>query len=222
MGNSYRQQKRWLKRYCRAKGILRRKGFSTLREKWGKQAQAMWRDVCKLNRVTVTKQPTGANINLIRPFRVRLRKRIEMELGTKEWSPSSNWGEVRKYLSAAGIRYPAPYCASFVTYCVKKAGWEHSLPSALAWVPSWDAWAKSKGYEVAKLKARKADLASFNWDSDAASEHIGFILHNYGLYKQVATIEGNATSAAAPGGGVVKKWRRWDQVNHVYRLPNDW
>lgn len=220
MDYSYRRMKSWLRRYCRAHGIKVRKGFHVLPNKWGAQAQRMWRDVCRENKVPVTREPTAANINLIRPFRERLKRRVEIELGTKEWPAFSNRGAVEKYLRAAGIYYPAPYCASFVTYCVKKAGWERSLPVSKAWVPSWDAWAQAHGYEVNRYKARKGDLVTFNFDSDRASEHIGFIWHNYGVYKSVGTIEGNATSSAAPGGGVVKKLRRWSQVNHVYRLPD--
>jgi len=220
MQYSYRRLKLWMRTYYRRHGLKPRKGFSVRSNKWGRPAQLMWQEVCKREKVPVTLKPTDANINLIRPFRMRLKRRIEIELGTKEWPAFSNWGEVKKYLAAAGIGFPAPWCAAFVTYCVMRAGWKQGLPAKPAWVPSWESWAKARGYEVAKLRARKGDIVTFNWDADPAGEHIGFIARNYGAYKSVATIEGNATSSALPGGGVVRKLRRWSQVNHVYRLPN--
>ena len=217
---NYRTQKIWLKNYCKAHGVPKRKGFYAYSDKWGKPAQRLWSTVLFSRGMRITDSPTPANIGVIKPFRVKLIDRARRELGTKEWPPGSNWGDVQKYLAAVGFRFPTPWCAAFVTYCVRKAGWRRAIPPLPGWVPSWESWGKKHGYERAKLTARKGDIVTFNWDKDPAGEHIGLILRNYGPYKQVATIEGNATSTAIPGGGVVKKRRYWYQVNHVYRLPN--
>ena len=217
---SIRQDKRWLRRYCRAHHITIAKGFRVLARIWGRPAQATCRAAQKHAGLAQTGRVDEKTRLTFEPFRHRLWRIARGELGTKEWPPSSNWGEVAKYLKAAGFTFPMPWCASFVTYCVKRAGWKRSLPTKLGWVPSWETWGDSNGYAVAKLKARRGDIVTFNWDADPAGEHIGFIARNYGALKQVATLEGNATSKAIPGGGVVRKTRLWTQVNVVIRLPN--
>ena len=217
---SLRRQKNWLKRYCKARKIPLRKGFSDRSNKWGKPAERLWGDVLRSQKMKVTPRPTKSNLWLITPFKRRLIDRARAELGTKEWPLYSNWGEVAKYLKGVGITFPAPWCAAFVTYCVKKAKWEGTLPASPAWVPAWDVWGKKKGYEINKFRATRGDIVTFNWDSDSSSEHIGLIYTNFGPLKSILTVEGNATSSATPGGGVTKKYRTWRTINHVYRLPN--
>jgi hypothetical protein len=220
MGTSYRLKKRWLKGYCVAHHQPIRKGFRIRVNRWGKPARLMWENALALAGRPITHEPTADNIDLIKPFRVKLMEVVRSQIGTKEWPPSSNWGEVAKYLKAAGFSFPTPWCASFVTWSMKKAGWRRNLPKLLGWVPSWESWAKERGYTVSKVAARKGDIVTFNWDSDAAGEHIGFVTSNLGPLKGITTIEGNATSGAIPGGGVVKKTRLFSQVNTVIRLPN--
>lgn len=216
---SVRRDKRWLRGYCRAHHIEIARGFR-ISSHWGKAAQA----TCKAAQKHANLRQTGTMDEKTRlavePFRLRLWRIASAELGTKEWPPESNWGEVAKYLKAAGFSFPTPWCASFVAYCVKKAGWKRSVPSKPGWVPAWETWGKANGYAIAKLKARRGDIVTFNWDADPSGEHIGFISRSYGPLKQVATLEGNATSEAIPGGGVVRKTRLWSQVNVVLRLPN--
>jgi hypothetical protein len=210
-----------MKGYCKAHGIATRKGFYAYSNKFGKPAQRTWQDILRYNnKKVISSYPNPTTLNIVKPFDVKLMERVEAELGTKEWPPYSNWGAVEKYLKAVGISFPAPYCAAFVTYCVKRAGWGGSLPKTPGWVPAWESWAKAKGYiRKSKLGATKGNIVTFDWDGDARGNHIGVILKNYGPMKLVATIEGNATSSKLPGGGVVKKMRPWSQVNKVIRLP---
>jgi hypothetical protein len=217
---TYRKKKRWLLRYCKANKLPIIKGFNPRVNKWGRPAQLMWRNVCLKNKIPVTREPNANTLLIITPFRVRLVNVAKSQLGVKEWPEGSNWGAVKKFLAAAGLNMPAPWCACFVTWVLKKAGWKGPMPGALAWVPSWDVWGKRHDYEIPKLRAGAGDIVTFNWDSDSASEHIGLVLKNLGPYKEILTLEGNASSSAIPGGGVVKKYRSWRTVNHVYRLPN--
>jgi hypothetical protein len=214
------RDKRWLRGYCRAHHIAIAKGFRVLARRWGKPAQATCKAAQKHANLVQTGFMDTRTRLAIEPFRHRLWRIARAELGTKEWPPSSNWGEVAKYLKAAGIGGSSPWCAAFVTYCVNKAGWKRSVPSQRGWVPAWETWGRGSGYAVAKLKARRGDIVTFDWDGDNVGNHIGFISRDYGPLKQVATLEGNATSGAIPGGGVVRKTRFWSQVNVVIRLPN--
>ena len=98
--------------------------------------------------------------------------------------------------------------------------WGKGWPTLKGWVPSWDGWGTKKGYKISKYKARRGDIVIFDWERDGGGDHIGFVTRNFGPLKSVATIEGNATSDAIPGGGVVRKTRLWLQVHAVYRLPS--
>lgn len=219
MAYSYITKKRWLKGYCNAHGIATRKGFRVLSDRWGKPARLTWQDALRHAGKPLTNQPTEANISLIKPFNVKLAETAKRELGTKEWPPGSNSGPVMKYLKAAGFKFPTPWCAAFVTWCMREAGWKRNLPPLKGWVPSWESWAAERGYLINKYKAKKGDIVTFQFDADSSGDHIGLILANYGPYKQVVTIEGNAISDSAPGGGVVKKYRPWSSIHRVIRLP---
>jgi hypothetical protein len=218
---NYRQVKRWLKRYCRAHHIEIRRGFSVRTNTWGKPARRMCEDVQAREGLPITGQPDARTVLAIMPFRLKLVRIARAELGTRETPAGSNWGDrVRQYLAAAGITFPTAWCMAFVIFVMKKAGWKGSWPERRAWVPDFDAWATAKGYERRKLSARRGYVVTFNWDSDPASEHVGFIIRNLGPLKQVLCLEGNATSPEIPGGGVVTKWRYWSNVNHTYKLPD--
>lgn len=213
----YRKVKRWSRGYARFHKLPVPKGLRVTTNRWGAFAKQLCRTIQKQKKWTQTGVPDVRYVTLVKPFHLKLMAVVSKELGTKEWPPGSNRGEVEKYLQAAGFNFPTPWCASFVYWCMKKAGWKHGYPDMKGWVPSWDGFLKK--WEVGKLRAKKGDIVTFNWDKDAGSEHIGFILRNLGPLKEVSTIEGNATSLNIPGGGVVRKMRLWSQVNHVYRLP---
>lgn len=218
---SYRQVKRWLRRYCHAHRIPIKRGFSVRANKWGRPASRMCEEVQAREGLTVTGQPDARTVLAIMPFRLKMVRIARAELGVKETPAGSNWGErVKQYLAAAGIGFPTAWCMAFVIFVMKKAGWKGDWPTRKAWVPDFDAWAQRRGYERRKATARRGYIVTFNWDSDPASEHVGFILRNLGLVKQIVALEGNATSPEIPGGGVVTKTRWYSSVNHVYRLPD--
>ena len=216
----YRKVKRWSKSYALFHKLPVPKGLRVTRNKWGAYAKMLCRTIQKFNGWTQTGVPDVKYIAKVKPFRLKLMAVVTKELGTKEWPPGSNWGPVKEYLRAAGFSFPTPWCASFVTYCLKKAGWGKGWPTLKGWVPSWDGWGTKKGYKISKYKARRGDIVIFDWERDGGGDHIGFVTRNFGPLKSVATIEGNATSDAIPGGGVVRKTRIWWQVHAVYRLPS--
>ncbi len=62
---------------------------------------------------------------------------VHSEVGTHEWPTGSNWGPVKKFLKAAGIALAAPWCAAFVTWALRQAGYTGPLPASPGWVDSW-------------------------------------------------------------------------------------
>lgn len=214
-----KRRKKYMYKYAMRHGIPIPKGFRPNINAFGKPARRLAFNILRHANKMHYAIPSRQFDDLVKPMRVKVMEVVRSQLGTKEWPPFSNSGEVLRYLKSAGITFPAPWCASFVTWCLKKAGLK-GLPDKPAWVPAWEAWAERKGWVVPKHKARKGDIVTFQFDSDATGDHIGFVTRNLGIVKGITTIEGNATSDAAPGGGVVRKWRPWSQVHLVIRIPN--
>lgn len=216
---NYRQAKHWLKGYCTAHHIPVDRGFRPGSNHWGRAAQATCKAAQRHARLPQTGRPDADTLAVIKPFRAKLAYRVQQEVGTKEWPPYSNSGPVLKYLAAAGLSGPSPWCAGFVTYCVKKAGWKRSLPPLLGWVPSWETWGRERGYAINRFRARKGDIVIFDWDG-GAGDHIGVVTSNLGVWKGITTIEGNVSTSTALGGAVARKVRYWSSVQAILRLPD--
>ena len=93
-------------------------------------------------------------------------------LGVHEEPKGSNDGPwVRKYLRAAGIGFPAPWCAAFVTYLLKQCGYK-DFPNRPASVLMWSRWVEAKEKNVAEPK--RGDLIYFL--NANGTGHIGIVL----------------------------------------------
>jgi hypothetical protein len=90
------------------------------------------------------------------------------QLGMHEWPDGSNMGEIVKYLNAVGLGGGYPWCAAFVTWCLKKLGFQH-FPANPAYVPSYYGWAKEKGILRPVDESELGDLWIW-WKL----QHIGF------------------------------------------------
>jgi hypothetical protein len=99
---------------------------------------------------------------------------VHNEVGVHEWPAGSNRGEVLKYLKAAGIGYGAPWCVSFVYWCLKEAGFKH-LPSGPASTPNWHTFAKEHGCEKPPSQSYLGDIWLWEWNNgDGMLDHGGF------------------------------------------------
>jgi hypothetical protein len=99
---------------------------------------------------------------------------VHGEVGVHEWPPSSNRGEVLKYLKAAGIPFGAPWCVSFVYWVLKQAGFTH-LPSGPASTPNWHTFAKAHGCEKPASQSEFGDIWLWEWNNgDGMLDHGGF------------------------------------------------
>lgn len=113
--------------------------------------------------------------------------------GVKE--VGNNWGPtVKLYLKAAGVFSPAPWCAAFVTWCLKTAGYTNKFPKYPASTLWWVNFAKeNKIFKTSK--PQRGDL--FVWNIKGQG-HIGFIAEVQGQY--LRTIEGNTNDEGSREG----------------------
>ena len=95
-----------------------------------------------------------------------------------------------------------PYCACFVSWCLKQAGvTAPHFPSAVAFD-----WADVGGRGIPPQNLEAGDLVAFDWDGDGVGDHVGIIeaAHGGGVY---TTIEGNTS-----GGVVARRTRYASQI----------
>lgn len=128
-------------------------------------------------------------------------------LKVKEEPKGSNDGAwVRRYLAAAGVNFPAPWCASFVTYLAKECGYEH-IPKHPAAVASWSHMPKA-------AEPARGDL--FFYLHENGTGHIGVVLENKGA--TVRTIEGNTNDEGSREGFEVCRRERKISALRFIRL----
>lgn len=140
-------------------------------------------------------------------------KIAQSQIGVKEHPPSSNRGPVvDQYLAACGFRFRPgqegqPWCACFVTYSLRKAGWKQSGWN-LAYVPSWVATAHLGQHGLRVIPASEVvagDICCFDWGHDGLADHIGFAAGPVKAGK-VPTCEGNTSeddAGSQSNGGCV-------------------
>jgi len=121
-----------------------------------------------------------------------------------------NRGErVEEYLAAAGLGPGNPWCASFVTWCLRKAGYQGGPQAGAGAVRYWAKWAEDRGRLLSGgAFARRGDL--FLWLNEDGTGHTGFVCEvarKLGFW-WVRTLEGNSNEAGSrEGDAVVRKWR---------------
>jgi cell wall-associated NlpC family hydrolase len=210
--------KRWLVAYMKKRDIPIPSGFR-ITNNCGKACQTAIKRVQARARIKRTSRFDDRTIWLIAPLHQRVAIVAEKEKGAKEWPAGSNSGpEVNRYLKATGLGPGYPWCAAFVTWCLKKAGYKGSLPQNTAYVPSWVNWAKAKGKTVKPRHARRGDLICFEFDNDHLADHIGIVLRNRWWKQEYLTIEGNTSVTSDDNGGKVQRRTRYfSQVATIIR-----
>lgn len=142
------------------------------------------------------------------------------EVGVKENPAGSNTGpRVKVYLQG---HPPEPWCADFVTWVLKQAGFPQPTWN-WSYCPSW-AQAAAKG--TAGMRVLKSgepiqpgDLALYDWQGDGVMDHIGFV-ESVPAATAFRAIEGNtAVGNDSNGGEVMYRTRRHSDVGVFIRLP---
>lgn len=165
-----------------------------------------------------------------RPFRVRLRKKLQptgaekairwarSQAGVKDGRPSNKWwGEpVQSWIKFTGYSSPVPWCGCFAAYAVCKIGGA-KIPDrnrlGYAGYIVQDAIAGRNGLTAVPFDAaRPGDILVFWGD-----QHIGLV-DQRPSGNSISTCEGNTSSASqADGGTVARKTRNRSDVTVVAR-----
>jgi hypothetical protein len=134
------------------------------------------------------------------PERALWWARQELMRGVREVGTSNSGPDVEKYLKVVGLGPGHPWCAAFVSWCLRQAGLLE-LPKGAAAVRNWQAW---RGVAPVKLP-RRGDLMF--WLNPDLTGHIGFVAGVGPGW--VRTIEGNTNAAGSREGTHVQEKRRY-------------
>lgn len=119
---------------------------------------------------------------------------------------------VTKVLGSIGLGPGFPWCAAFVSYCLKLAGHKVGPTSGRGAVRNWAQWAKESERLIHFSEARRGDL--FFWLNPDKTGHIGFITaKGEGSFR---TIEGNTNDAGSREGDGVYRRTRYDSPKMKY------
>lgn len=212
-----RRRKKAAKVYALAHGITIPKGFGWQVGRVGKPARELVR---RIQEHAWPKQaPTGIfdtrTIELLFPSKPIGTKAVAIahgELGVKEDPPNSNSGKrVRQYQNSTNPGQTGfPWCASFVTWCLREAGWKVTF-SQMAYVPAWVAAAHTGKYGlmvVSKADAVEGTVVTYDWGKDGIADHIGFVLTPPDTAGNFTAREGNTSAGNNSNGGEVQDRER--------------
>lgn len=214
--------RRWNKAQPKRR-IERPEGFNPKTRKVGKPAREFVRRLQREVGLPVTGGFDRMTMAKILPPGVRgqVMAVVHSEVGTHEWPAGSNWGPVKRFLKAAGIAFAAPWCAAFVTWALRKAGYTGPLPTSPGWVDSWLALARKHGLLKPISQSRRGDLWVWHFGNDRTA-HIGFCDEGIkeagepGLADDVAYyVDGNV---GAHGGSVRDSSRAAGQISYCIDL----
>lgn len=212
-----RARKKAAKAYAIEHYITIPKGFGWQAGRIGKPARELVR---RIQQHAFPKQaPTGLfdtrTLALLfpqKPIGIRALAIAEKELGVTEQPPNSNSGpRVREYQSSTNPGVTGfPWCASFVTWCLRQAGWKVTF-SQMAYVPAWIAAAHSGKYPLYVVTAKEAiagDVVTYDWNNDSIGDHIGFVTSSPDTAGNFTAREGNTSAASNSNGGTVANTTR--------------
>jgi hypothetical protein len=139
-------------------------------------------------------------------------------LGTTEKTGRNDGPVIEAILASTGNRKGDPYCAAFVYYCGKTAGYPKLYPRS-AWSPDMvqsPTWTRANGGQ----EPRAADAFGIYFPRKGRVAHTGLI--ESASRSVFVTVEGNTSPEAAAGsaadrdgGGIWRKRRLRSQVHSV-------
>lgn len=121
------------------------------------------------------------------------------EIGKSEKPKGSNWGnDVKKYLASVGIKFPAPWCAAFVYWCVNEACNALKIDNPLFQTGGVMMQRRMSKKLVVKSNPQPGDL--FVMDFGGGKGHIGFVDTVDNESETIGTIEGNSNDEGSREG----------------------
>lgn len=135
-------------------------------------------------------------------------------LGLKESPPGSNRSAI-----TTEFRLVGPWCMMAVSLAFKHganlilgdqtpAPWAFWPDRGFAYVPAFEAWAKTRGYWRGVAKPAAGDVVCFDWDGDRVPDHVG-IIERYRGGGQFDALEGNTALGNDSNGGELMRRRRY-------------
>ena len=141
------------------------------------------------------------------PTRSRVLNIARAELGVRELTGKNDGKRIAEYLAYTGIKVPAAWCASYVSFCFWKAG--YTQPKT-AWSPVL--------FPASRIVAapKPADVFGIYFADLNRIAHVGFVERLQGDFIQ--TLEGNTNvEGSREGQGV---YRRFRHKRTIYQYAN--
>lgn len=170
---------RWVQRWNRKnpdRRIRIPKGFNPKTPTIGTPARELIKSVQRAAKVKhISGQFDEPTMRLLFPPGVRgqVMAVAHSQLGLHEWPAGSNWGPIKKFLQSIGLGPGNPWCAAFVCWVLRKAGYTGPLPTYPGWVDSWVEMARKHGCLKDVNASKLGDLWVWHFRSDKTA-HISF------------------------------------------------
>lgn len=166
--------RRWNKKHPHNR-IEKPEGFDPKTKRVGSYAREFVRRMQEATGLPVTGKFDEATLRLLFPPGVRgqVMAVAHSQLGLHEWPAGSNWGPIKKFLKAIGLGPGNPWCAAFVCWVLRHAGYTGPLPSSPGWVDAWVELARKHGCLKDVDASKLGDLWVWGFGSDPTA-HIGF------------------------------------------------
>lgn len=178
--------------------------LSTVSPVWGSgKKQLAWRvsgHAFGAKKAATQKTPALCNLLFPKTLGQRIVEVALSQVGVHETPYASNDGpKVHEYQEVTGA-YKQPWCASFVAWCARQAGYKGNLPSVPAWVPSWASF-----HPCSKRNLKTGGYVCL-WHSGHIEVFVRWVIP----YVLADCVGGNTSPVGAnANGGMVAKTRRY-------------
>ena len=202
------QLKYKMREYAHAHKLEVPRGYTPASPVWGKGSKTLaWRITTHAKKEKSTSAVAVHAILYPKTLGQKIVEVAHSQVGVHETPYASNDGpKVREYQKVTGA-YKQPWCASFVSWCSRQAGYKGKLPSIPAYVPSWASWRP-----CSKRRLKRGGYVCL-WGSGHIEVFVRWIIP----YVLAECVGGNTSPVGKnANGGMVAKTRRYStEMNAV-------
>ena len=200
-----------MRAYARKHGLEVPKGYTPSSPVWGKGAKTLaWRITGHAKKEQSTSPVAVQAVLFPKTLGQKIAEVALSQIGVHETPYGSNDGaQVKEYQKITGA-YRQPWCASFVSWCCRKAGYDGKLPPIPAYVPSWATFRP-----ISKRNLKAGDYVCL-WGSG----HIEVFISWRVRYVLANCVGGNTSPVGknANGGMVARTTRYVTEMNAAGRV----